>query len=604
MCGILGVVGSDASSQLSHEAFERALMTLAPRGPDDHGTFYEPEVALGQTRLAIMDVSSAGHQPMHSHDGRYVTVFNGEVYNFGELKKEPLLADVAWRSNSDTEVILELFAREGPRCLERLRGMFALAIWDRSERRLFLARDRLGIKPLYVWRSGNGLGFASELKALRALPQGPREIETEAVSEYLAWGHLPSPTTMLKGVKSLAPATYAVFDGQTLRESRYWSFPAPTERVNTRAEAIESLRPVLREAVRLRCIADVPVGAFLSGGIDSSAIVSLMRSVGQTKLRTFSLTFPGTPLDEATYSGEIARLFETDHTSVAIDEHMIEADLARFLDVMDQPTLDGFNTYLVSKYAKASGLTVALSGLGGDELFGGYPSFRRAERLVPFLEHAPRRPFRATRFAPQRLRGRFAKLEVLGLPGSPAARVYAASHGLFSPSQVRALLMRPVGLSPLPEPENAPTTFAAISQLELRRYTHDQLLRDSDVFGMAHALEIRVPLLDHRLVESVAAVDPSVLLSGFPKSLLCEALPKRLPDLVTKRSKMGFTMPFDRWLRSSWRARVEDVLLGPVLARNGLCSREIERTWRAFLAGGVHWSRPWALFILGRTLAS
>jgi asparagine synthase (glutamine-hydrolysing) len=600
MCGILGIV-SDAFSDRG--AFESALSTLKPRGPDDQGVSVEQGAMLGHTRLSILDLSSAGHQPMVSADQRFVIVFNGEIYNFEELRRELEAEGVPFRSHSDTEVIVELFARRGEACVERLRGMFAFAIWDRQARSLFLARDRLGIKPLYVFRGPGVLAFASELKALCALPNGPSRPSKAACASFLAWGSVPTPLTMLEGVSGMAPASVATFQRGEMRERTYWDFPSGPPRHRTRDEAIEALRPELLASVKLRCIADVPLGAFLSGGIDSSAVVQLMRSAGQSEVRTFSLAFPGTELDESHHASEVARRFETQHSVVPVTDDMVRDCLPGFFAALDQPTCDGINTYLVSKFAKQSGLTVALSGLGGDELFGGYPSFRRAARLGPLLARTPRKALGllplGARLGPKKL----AKLEVLGLSGSAHARLYALSRGLFAPHEVTALLGGARMPEPtLPEPVGEVSAFHGAMQLELRRYTHDQLLRDSDVFGMAHALEIRVPLLDHRLVEVVSQCAPELMLRGH-KALLLDALPRSLPRSITHRPKMGFTFPFDRWMRGPFRSLVEPVLRDPSDSSGLLCRAQTSRIWEGFLAGRVHWSRPWTLFVLGRFLA-
>jgi asparagine synthase (glutamine-hydrolysing) len=621
MCGILGIVSADAfvhessswatTSETAFEtappAFKRALDTLARRGPDDHGIYHTPGVTLGQRRLAIVDLSHEGHQPMISADGRFVIVFNGEVYNFRELRRDLERAGVKLRSDCDTEVILELFAREGARCVERFRGMFALAIWDKRERELFLLRDRMGIKPLYYTLSAGTLAFASEVKALRTLGAAAGGIHPGALANFLIWGSVPSPQGLVEGVLSLAPGHWARFKGGELEREQYWDIPRGEVHYRSRDEALEALRPALQESVALRCIADVPLGAFLSGGIDSSAIVSLMRSVGQRDLRTFSMTFPGTELDESRYAGEIARIYETHHTAAPIDAGIVKAALADFFDVLDQPTCDGVNTYLVSRFAKQAGLTVALSGLGGDELFGGYPSFTRAQRIGPWATRVPQ-PGRTLVSSFASLHPRLAKLEAFRFPGDAMGQMYLASRGLFAPNQALALLSpgyrsraQPEPLSGLPvDPDASP--FHATMRLELRRYMHDQLLRDSDVFGMAHALEIRVPLIDHKVVEIVARTPAEVVLAGTQKALLRDALPQPLPALCTDRKKMGFTFPFDRWMRTSLREEIESELLA-CRAGDPLWQPGVEAVWQQFLAGRVHWSRPWSLYVLRRWAA-
>jgi asparagine synthase (glutamine-hydrolysing) len=637
MCGILGFIGRRS---FDDEAFERALDVMAARGPDDRGVYQEPEVLLGHRRLAVLDLSLAGHQPMASPDGRYVITYNGEVYNFRDLRAPLEEEGVRFRSNSDTEVVLALYWREGPNCLQRLRGMFAMAVWDRRDRSLFLARDRMGIKPLYVWRFPGGVAFASEVKALQALPGGPARVNPEAVAQFLLWGSVPGPMTIAAGVECLPPAAWAMWKDGQWRQEAYWELPTGRPAYKSRGEAAEAIGPLLKESVRLRCIADAPLGAFLSGGVDSSAVVSLMRETGQRDIRTFSMSFPQTDLDEGPYAMRVAEEFGTLHTNVSVTEGMVRRELDGFFWAMDQPTCDGVNTYLVSKFARMGGLTVSLCGLGGDELFGGYPGFRRAARLEPWVARIPRPVLAAGARVLRRVNSRLAKAETLGLPGPAVDRLYMASRCLFTPSQVRSLLSRdllsqlePTGVSPLldgsscvrtagygsarrwatcdpsaaaqrPTPEVDGGVVHGTVSRELRCYMHNQLLRDSDVFGMAHSLEIRVPLVDHLLVEAVFRTPASCILDHTPKGLLLESLPVSLPRLCTHRPKMGFTFPFDDWLRGPWGRMIEEAV---GLCEGGgtppwLSGRGVRRLWEEYRRGRVHWSRPWSLFVLCRGL--
>lgn len=604
MCGILGIVGRRSSDLPAPEAFKSALDLIAHRGPDDEGTWSEGDALLGHRRLSILDLSPAGHQPMVSASGRYIIVFNGEVYNFQTLRAELERDGVRFRSHSDTEVILELYAREGPSCVERMRGMFAIAIWDKFERQLFLVRDRLGIKPLYVWSHANGLAFSSELKAIRALPGAPRALSHEALFGYLAFGSVPTPWTMFEGVRSLRPGCWTLWKDGRAEEGRYWSLPR-TIQYRTRGEAIEALRPALREAVRLRCIADVPVGAFLSGGIDSSAVVALMRDVGHGDVRTLSIVFPGTDLDEAHFAEQIARRYDTNHCVMEASESTVRENLDGFFNAMDQPSLDGVNTYVVSALARQSGLTVALSGLGGDEVFGGYASFRRAALLDAWLKHVPHALRSAAGALGSRLHPRLAKLDAFDVRLTPAVQSYLISRGLFSSRQVTGLLcpeMLPNSVasfaSTLDVDDRSP--FHVTMALELGWYMHDQLLRDTDVFGMAHGLEIRVPLIDHKVVEIVSSTDSAIVTDGHHKALLRDALPAPLPAACVERSKMGFTFPFDEWMRTSWRKTVQDQLMSAGSLSSVLQPAGVEDVWTSYLAGRTHWSRPWALYVLSR----
>jgi len=615
MCGILGYLGRRI---FDTEKFGDALDTMAARGPDDRGIYAEPEVLLGHRRLSVIDRSAAGRQPMISRDGRYVVVFNGEIYNYKAIRHALAQRGVNCFTNSDTEVLLAAFAHQGPSCLDDFRGMFAFAIYDRREQSVFVARDRMGVKPLYVWRFPGGIAFASEVKALQALPGGPSEVAAAALWNYLLWGSVPEPSTIAAGVECLPPASWMKWTPRHETQAVYWHLPTEAPVFTRRAEAVEHLRPVLREAVALRCIADVPVGAFLSGGIDSSSIVSLMRAAGQNDLRTFSISFPQAESDEAPFARMIAEHFETTHVDVPVSDAMAARQLDGFFTAMDQPTVDGLNTYLISAIARRGGLGVALSGLGGDELFAGYPLFRRIGRTEPLLSLVPAGVLGAAGHVARRCQGRWKKLEALGGAAAVAERLYAAARGVLMPSEAHAVLsadMRQAvadGASaqrPKMDGGAARTDAGAWSSLhglmfrELSRYMRNQLLRDSDVFAMAHGLEIRVPLIDHAVAELLFRTAPGVILQNPPKSLLLDALPAPLPQVCTHRAKTGFTLPFDRWMKGAWRKMIEDALLAAASGdgASALFNRDVmARMWRRYLAGGVHWSRLWVLYVAAR----
>jgi asparagine synthase (glutamine-hydrolysing) len=380
------------------------------------------------------------------------------------------------------------------------------------------------------------------------------------------------------------------------------------------------LGPILQEAVALRCISDAPLGAFLSGGIDSSSVVSLMRAGGQEDIRTFSISFPQTALDEGPYALKVAEEFGTHHADIAITEGMVRGELDGFFRAMDQPTCDGVNTYLVSKFAKQGGLIVSLSGLGGDELFAGYGTFQRIRKAAPWLACFPRPAAWLGGAVASRLHGRYAKLETLGIRGSAVARLYYGSRGLFTPTQIRQLLHPDVEAalgkdwSPLaPYGERAPglqdlapqaaspwRTVHTTTSFELGAYMRNQLLRDSDVFGMANSLEIRVPLIDHKLVEAIFQIDENTILQGSTKALLLDALPTPLPRLCTHRPKMGFTFPFDAWMKGPWRDTFEP---SSGSSPHLLNHRECQKLWSAYSSSKVHWSHPWATMVLHRAIA-
>ena len=612
MCGICGVYNpraDDPAALLS--AVARMTPCIAHRGPDDEGVWVDRDgrAALGNRRLAIIDLSPAGHQPMSDASGDVVLTYNGEIYNHPALRDELVALGYRFRGHSDTEVILALYLREGAGMLRRLRGMFALALWDGRTRSLLLARDRLGIKPLYYARAGDRWVFASEVRGLRASGLLPARVNPAAVAAYLRLGSVPSPMTILNGVLEVPPATALLIRNDRADTRRYWEIPIGETGPRDPETAGLALRSGLRDAVASHLISDVPVGVFLSGGVDSTAIVSLMRESGHQRVRTFSITFPEAAFNEGGDAARTAAQYETDHTAHEVrGEHLVR-DLDRIIESMDQPTVDGVNTYYVSEVTRCSGTIVALSGLGGDELFCGYPSFTLVPKLLGWQQALARtvvgRPLVAAALAAVPA-PRSAKLrEALGAP--PDVRTaYLGVRGLFT----RAELLEVLSAEPLRNaardldagaalgalaPELPDDPVSATGVLELRGYMHNQLLRDTDAMSMAHSLEVRVPFLDHPLVEFAATLPLSLRMNGDrPKWLLTKALGDLLPA-VPARQKRGFTFPIGAWLRGPLAVRAAGEL------HNGRLFNlpAVTRLWRRVQTGHVHWSRAWALVVLG-----
>ena len=607
MCGILGYVSSDPSLD-EVRTLETAIKALWHRGPDDRGTFRAAyggyRVGLAHTRLAILDLSPGGHQPASTDDGRFTIVYNGEVYNFVELRAELEGLGDTFRTSCDTEVVLKAYARWGPGALTRLRGMFALAIWDSREGTLFLGRDRLGIKPLYVARGAHGpgdLAFASEVRALLATGFAERRLSRRALSSYLAFGAVSEPDTILAGVTSLRPGHWMLWRAGEVVEREYWRLPLGLEREASFDDEVRSIRPILQDAVRLRLIADVPVGVFLSGGIDSSVIVALATRASDAPVHTFTVTFDEERFSEAPFAAEVARRYRCAHHQVHLPASRAVGNFGAALQALDQPSVDGVNTYFVSKAAREAGLAVALSGLGGDEVFAGYANFRRFGLLRQAARAANRLPARLHRGlglaetmegAPTQLR----KLSVLLAGDGSAATTYAALRAMFTPRERRALLaddMEEPGDLGVTVPEDLERLadgglgpVNAYSALELTNYLRHTLLRDADAMSMAHSLEVRVPLLDHVLLERVMRV-PGALKIGSRdnKPLLTAAVPA-LPSNAVNRQKMGFTLPYDAWFRGPLRPWMEALLLGDSVRRlRFLQPKAVERLWRSFLRG-------------------
>ncbi len=592
------------------------------RGPDDRGLHSDGAATIGMCRLAIIDPAN-GHQPMTSPDGRFALVFNGAIYNYRALQAE--LAQDGWqfRTNCDTEVLLAAYARHGAGCLERLRGMFAFAVWDAREQTLFAARDSLGIKPLYYARlPDDGVIFASELNALLASGAVPREIDPTSAGEYLAWFSVPAPRTIYRGIANLPPGhSLAVDRNARVKTGPWWQLPAPT-----RADAVATnyrdfvagLRFQLEDSIRAHRVADVPVGAFLSGGMDSTAVVGLMARSGATRLKTFSIVFGEAGFSEQASAQLAAETFGTEHHAELITGARVAADLPRLLASFDQPTGDGINTYYASQTARAGGVTVALSGLGGDELFGGYPSFRdlpRLQRLLPFWRRLPGRLRRALverlRASPgtrarkladflahardlhelaslqRRVLPETARLDLL----APEARAQAWRLGPNHP-MLEDFAFELIGADP----------FQIISAWELRTYMADVLLRDSDVFSMAHSLELRVPFVDRPLLEWLwPQRDDFKYDPRKPKRALADATADLVPAAIRNRRKQGFTLPFPHWMRVELRPFLDETFSAASLAAcPWLQAPVVQQTWADYKAGNDTrmWSRVWTLAVL------
>ncbi len=620
MCGIAGIVDPGGTSQEAQLAEVQAMCDLMThRGPDDIGIDPIGGATLGMRRLAIFDPAH-GHQPMHSPDGRLALVFNGAIYNFKQLREELVAAGWSFHTECDTEVLLAAFARWGEGCLPRLRGMFAFAVWNKPEQSLFLARDSAGIKPLYYRLSGARLTFASELNALTVGCVPRPEISPEAAADYLAWLAVPAPRTIYRGIFSLCPGQSARFQDGRLQVRNWWTFggiPGGVPPCRSRGEFQESLRARLEDSIRAHVIADVPVGAFLSGGLDSAVVVGLMTQATGQRLRTFSIDFAEREFSEAEPAAQTARHFGTEHRSLQVTGSRLAADLGRILETLDQPTGDGINTWYASQAARAGGVTVALSGLGGDELFGGYPSFRDVPRLARWLPRWRALPAAVRELVLRRLNSGDSRrrkladlLEHAGNLHELAAlqrRVFSRSgqRSLLSPAALAEIGSRPAfhpAIESLAEDLAAAEPLAAISAWELRTYMADVLLRDSDVMSMRHSLELRVPFVDRPLLEWLWRQP-----AGFrfdpqrPKGPLAAALGDLLPAGVSRRPKRGFSLPMDAWMRRELRPFLDEAFSESSVSRSGLFNPSaVRELWRNYQrrADPREWSRIWSLAIL------
>ncbi len=629
MCGIFGIAAQNA--RIPDGVLERGTLSLAHRGPDDSGTIVlrdsarQPvEIGLGSRRLAILDLSPLGHQPMHDAETGNWIVYNGEIYNFREIRTELERAGTSFISHSDTEVVLRAYARWGDQCLTKFRGMFAFAIWDASQDHLFLARDPMGIKPLYYAQAGSYFIFASEVRTLLGTGLLSSRIDRAGLINYLTFGSAYDPLTLIEGIRALPPGHILTWQDGTLHESSYWDLVDDSSRpeqseassLTDREFVASKLRPSLEEAVRLQLVSDVPVGVFLSGGIDSSALVSILSRGGITP-STFSIVFREAAFSEAEHSRAVAAKFHTDHHEINVSQTDVLAAIPGALQAMDLPTMDGVNTYFISRETRRAGVKVALSGLGGDEVFGGYSSFRIVPRMERFaqrwkhLPHVLRGVFASVFSAIAPANDQNRKLASLASDNGRVLHPYFLSRMLFTPSlqdllvrdadaatcemacaSQRDRLQRAVSLDPINR----------ISYLESRCYMLNTLLRDSDFMSMSQGLELRVPLIDHELAKAVLALPGRWKLNRTPKKLLVEALAGSLPDEVVHRPKRGFTLPFEHWMRQELRSEIEPVLdekrIGKGPLADLLDGRQVQSVWTDFLNGSISWSRPWSLYVL------
>lgn len=584
MCGIAGIFSLQHSANELREATARMEQALVHRGPDDRGLWQSScqQAAMAHRRLSILDLSHEAAQPMSTPDGRYTLCFNGEIYNFRELRTELQASGVVFRTTSDTEVILHLYARDGAACVRRLRGMFAFALWDARTQTALLARDPLGIKPLYVHLRQGVLAFASELRALCRSDLFIPTLRAEAVRRYFETGSVPEPLTLIEEADLLEAGHALEWHGGQTRTWSYWQPDFTSTASTSEADAVQVTRTALLDTVHHHFVSDVPVGLFLSGGIDSTALLALANETGHHGCGTFSIAVDDKAADESDVARRTAAHFGSNHHEMRLDAATAATLFEEFLHHLDQPTIDGFNTFTVAKFAAQHGMKVVLSGLGGDEVFGGYASFakiptmcrwHKAARLIPGLCQM------LDRSKPQHRR----LAEFLHSPGT-VADAYASLRGIFSKAEAARLTAwitgHPSSGNQLPASNlQHPTSSIPdqISELELTRYMRNQLLRDSDVMSMAHGLELRVPFVDRVLLESVATIPASLRLQQG-KRLLTQAVPE-VPEWVVNQKKRGFLFPFEKWLGSEWGREFDEASMGSPVAVST-------------------WYQKWSIFVL------
>ncbi|MEW5733318.1 MAG: asparagine synthase (glutamine-hydrolyzing) [Thermodesulfobacteriota bacterium] len=631
MCGIVGFVDPRAYAARA-ERLAVAVSRLRHRGPDDSGVYLDPSLCagFGQCRLSIIDLSAAGHQPMETEDGKWVIVYNGETYNFADIRRELEARGETFRTLTDTEVVLKAFRAWGPDCLSRMRGMFALAVLDRENRRVFLARDRLGKKPLYYRADDQRLFFASELKALRAFPGVAEGTDPDALALFLHYQYIPAPWTIHPGVRKLRPGCFAVFEnGRLGEETAYWSLPPCKEDPGiTEPDAVDELDRLLCNAVSDRLVADVPVGALLSGGIDSSLVAAFLSKAGARSVKTFSIGFSEEAYNEAPYAKAVAGHLGCDHTELFVSEKDALAVVPRLPEIYDEPFADpsGIPTHLVSVLARRN-VTVALSGDGGDEQFAGYVRYwmtqaldrgifalPRAARVpgaillkrapVKFLNslYVPIRPLLPQRFRVENFPDKWNKMAAT-LDQKDIVELYRMTVCVWTARQVRDLCGLSVPRGPFEEAFAKSDSWPALRRamyVDQNTYLPDAMLTKVDRASMATSLEVRVPLLDHRIFEFTARLPQNLLYrDGTGKYLAKKLLARYVPPKLFLRPKMGFGVPIETWLRRELKPLLQDYLSPARIRAEGLFSPDlVEQTVREHLSGAKnHQYRLWALLM-------
>lgn len=642
MCGIAGGIWTDPAKRIDSDVLRRMTEQIRHRGPDDVGDFQveqairapssrsgagssesantengSPGVALGFRRLSIIDLST-GHQPMSNEDGSVWVVFNGEIYNYPALRKRLEGAGHQFRTQADTETIVHLYEDEGTDCFSHLNGMFAIAIWDARRRRLILARDRLGEKPLVYFAEPNRLSFASELKSLLAVPGVPRVVDPNAIDEYLTYQYVPHPNTIFRGIRKLPPAHYAVWENGKLDVQSYWSPDFNTEQRTTPETAVEILRFLLEAAVQMRMQSDVPLGAFLSGGIDSSLIVAIMQQHASQPVKTFSIGFAEKSYDETPFARLVAKHLGTDHQEFQVTPNGVEV-LPKLVWHYDEPFADSsaVPTWYLSQLTRQK-VTVALTGDGGDELFLGYPRYRatqwasRIDRIPPLRSLLAARIWQSLPGAGRQksLARKFRRFsEALAFPPE---RRYLEWIAIFNESR-RAELYTDSFVHQLGDSD--PSLFlrrawqnvakrdpmSAVSLTDLVTYLPCDLMNKVDIASMAHSLECRQPFLDHTVVKFAATLPATYKYrNGRGKQLLRQAFADRLPPEIWERPKMGFGVPLDRWFRAELKPMAHDLLLDQTARHRGIFRTEVvERLLLEHASAQFdHSYRLWALVIL------
>lgn len=591
MCRIAGIVNKGLEIDAIQKTVHQMCNLLQHGGPDDEGYFTSPEdkLVLGNRRLALIDLSPDGHMPM-SYQNRYHITYNGELYNFLSLKEELVSLGYHFNSHTDTEVILASFAQWNIQAFAKLKGMYAFALWDQAEKNLYLVRDAAGIKPLYYATGTGSLIFASEVRAFA--PVDELQVSNENWPVYLmAYGHVPEPVSTLALVKPLHKGCFLKYelkhDTHTIGSFSHYSY---SHQIVTESEARENIQLSLDHSVQSHLLADAPLGVFLSGGLDSGIIASLAAKYKKSALNTLSIYFEDPAFSEKKYQDILQEKLQCDHHQYLLTETEFHSSLPLILQGMDMPSCDGINTWFISKYAASQGLKAVLSGVGGDELFGGYPSFRRI-KAARMLQHMPGALKQAGKRSHSKKLNRMAYLDMEGIKG-----IYLFLRGHFSPFEIARHLgayekdvWTILNEQPILNDISHINDKNQASWMEFNLYMQNQLLRDSDVMSMIHGVEIRVPFLYDDVIRLAFKIDPTIKYEGpLTKQILINCFRDILPMQVWNRPKMGFSFPFAKWLASS--EYVKDLM--------ATSSQKSQESYQKFKAGKIHWSHLMSLIIL------
>lgn len=608
MCGIAGILNIKDSTRHT-DAIRIMTDRIAHRGPDAEGFYVDHRIALGHRRLSIIDLQESANQPMWDHTGRYALIYNGEIYNYKEIKST--LKNYPFRTESDSEVILAAYATWGVRFLEKLNGMFAFAIWDTREEVLFMARDRVGKKPCYYYHDHDHFVFGSEVRSMLASGLVPRQLDTDHLTEYFQYQAPMNDHSMVRDIKHLRAGHYAIIKNGSMTEHAYWGYDAVQPCNDDASTAKNTVRDLLLDAVRLRMVSDVPVGAFLSGGIDSSLIVACMAEQSEAPVNTFTISFDEKDYDESVYAQQIASQYKTNHHRILVRSEEFLFSIEDILASLDTPSGDGPNSYLVAKHTRAANIKVALSGLGGDELFAGYNKFMIYHRIMKYrgLLHIPLSVRRSlgkliSTLGPAHASGKVASLAAMEKWDFPS--VYPLLRRAYGYDEIDKLLVKPNHIDRVEQRLEALKNkiswmgdFSKCTIGEMETYTRDVLLRDTDQMSMAHALEVRVPFFDYRLIEYLLSLPDHIKYPHTLKQLLVEAMAPRLSKDFSQRNKMGFTLPMKHWLRNEL-ASMAGAKIAYLADRKEFNSDEVMHKWTAFKNGDdrILWSRTWKLIVL------